>query len=230
MMTRRRRPVRVGGSTPGSGGGGQPPPPTVNGLIKPVIYPWPPPNAIVLHAATPIQLSAAGTGLRVYFIARDGSSDVGPFFDTFSILAHTYPTDAVTLYSGRNPGTGKPVTIEYLPAEKKLRVSTFYADRPPHDFDKPYVFTVDANHTITMSSGRGRDAPGACPDEQARRNPSEWWRRTVGPAAGCERRECHRRPLPRPTSSCCDRNRPQSLPMKRAPAATGARSPSSQKP
>ena len=77
-----------GSSGGGSGGGGVPPPPTVNGLIRPVIYPWPPPNAIVLHAATPIQLSQAGTGLRVYFINRDGTSDVGPFFDTFSILAH----------------------------------------------------------------------------------------------------------------------------------------------
>ena len=122
-------PGQGGGQQTGSGGGqqtgsggGVPPPPTVNGLIRPVIYPWPPPNAIVLHAATPIQLSAAGTGLRVYFIARDGSSDVGPFFDTFSILAQNHPTDAVTLYSGSNPGTGKPVIIEYLPAENKLRV------------------------------------------------------------------------------------------------------------
>ena len=140
---------QTGGSSDKTGsGGGVPPPPTENGLIRPVIYPWPPPNAIVLHAATPIQLSAAGTGLRVYFIARDGTSDVGPFFDTFSILAHQYSGDPVTLYQGSNPGTGKPVTIDYLPAENKLRVSTFYADRPPHDFNKPYVFTVDANHSI----------------------------------------------------------------------------------
>ena len=138
-----------GGQTPTPSGGGVAPPPTVNGLIRPVIYPWPPPNAILLHAATPVQLSVAGTGLRVYFIGRDGSSDFGPFIDSFSILTQNHPSDAVTLYSGFNPGTGKPVTIDYLPAEKKLRVSTFYADRPPHDFDKPYVFTVDANHTIT---------------------------------------------------------------------------------
>ena len=137
-----------GGQTSTSTGGGVSPPATVNGLIRPVIYPWPPPNAIVLHAATPIQLSLAGTGLRVYFIARDGTSTIGPFFDEFGILAHQYSGDPVTLYTGTNPGTGKPVTIDYLPAENKLRVSTFYADRPPHDFDKPYVFTVDANHTI----------------------------------------------------------------------------------
>ena len=143
-----RRRQRGGGTTPPSTGGGVSPPATENGLIRPVIYPWPPPNAIVLHAATPIQLSLAGTGLRVYFIARDGTSTIGPFFDEFGILAHQYSGDPVTLYTGTNPGTGKPVTIDYLPADNKLRVSTFYADRPPHDIDKPYVFTVDAIHNI----------------------------------------------------------------------------------
>ncbi len=143
-------PTGGGGQQPssGGGGGGVPPPATENGLIKPVIYPWPPPNAIVLHAATPIQLSVAGTGLRVYFISRDGTSTIGPFFDEFGILAHNYSGDPVTLYEGSNPGTGKPVTVDYLPAENKLRVSTFYADRPPHDIDKPYVFTVDAQHNV----------------------------------------------------------------------------------
>ena len=138
-----------GGQGSGSGsGGGVPPPPTIKGLIKPVVYPWPPPNAIVLHAATPIQLSQAGSGLRVYFINRDGTSKIGPFFDNFTILAGQYSGDPVTLYEGSNPGTGKPVTIQYLPAQRKLRVSTFYADRPPHDFNKPYVFTIDAQHNI----------------------------------------------------------------------------------
>ena len=136
-----------GGQTP-STGGGVAPPATENGLIRPVVYPWPPPNAIVLHAATPIQLSQAGTGLRVYFISRDGTSTIGPFFDEFGILAHNYPNDPVTLYTGSNPGTGKPVTIDYLPSQNKLRISTFYADRPPHDIDKPYVFTVDPQHNV----------------------------------------------------------------------------------
>ena len=143
-------PPGFGGGGSGSGGssGGVPPPPTEHGLIRPVIYPWPPPNAIVLHAATPIQLSQAGSGLRVYFIDRDGTSQIGPFFDNFTILSTTYRGDPVTLYEGSNPGTGKPVTIEYLPAQRRLRVSTFYADRPPHDIDKPYVFTVDADHNV----------------------------------------------------------------------------------
>ena len=137
-----------GRPTPTTSGGGVSPPATENGLIKPVVYPWPPPNAIVLHAATPIQLSQAGSGLRVYFISRDGTSTIGPFFDEFGILAHSYAGDPVTLYTGFNPGTGKPVTIDYLPSENKLRISTFYADRPPHDINKPYVFTVDAQHNI----------------------------------------------------------------------------------
>ena len=139
----------TGGQTPSTGSsGGVAPPATENGLIKPTIYPWPPPNAIVLHAATPIQLSQAGTGLRVYFISRDGTSTIGPFFDEFGILASNYPADPVTLYEGFNPGTGKPVTVDYIPSQNKLRVSTFYADRPPHDIDKPYVFTVDPQHNV----------------------------------------------------------------------------------
>ena len=141
-------PGQGGGSGGGTGGGGVAPPATVNGLIKPVVYPWPPPNAIVLHPATPIQLSRAGSGLRVYFINRAGASEIGPFFDNFAILANTWHGDPVTLYEGSNPGTGKPVTIDYLPSARKLRVSTFYADRPPHDIDKPYVFTVDADHNV----------------------------------------------------------------------------------
>lgn len=111
---------------------------------------WPPPNAIVLHAATPIQLSAAGDGLHCYFIGPDGSAASGPYLDSFSILAANHPDGgAVTLFSGSNSLSGKPVTILYLPAQKKLHVSTYYADRPPYDFDKPYVFTVDADHSVT---------------------------------------------------------------------------------
>jgi len=150
-------PTRVPSQLPPSAGAvtpqpTSPPPPAgvvlVTG-VKELVYPWPPPNAIVLHPATPIQLSAAGGGLRCYFIGRDGDTRIGPFIDSFDILAQTHSGgEAAALYSGQNPLTGKAVTIEYLPANKKLRVSTFYADRPPHDFDKPYVFTVDANHSV----------------------------------------------------------------------------------
>ena len=111
---------------------------------------WPPPNAIVYHAATPVQISALSGGLRVYLIHPDGSGTTGPLLASLSALAEMHPDGgAVELYSGTNPGSGKPVTIEYLPADMKLRVSTFYADKPPHDFDKAYIFTVDADHSVT---------------------------------------------------------------------------------
>ncbi|MDE0198032.1 MAG: hypothetical protein OXK78_07550 [Caldilineaceae bacterium] len=100
----------------------------------------------MLHAAAPIQLSQAGTGLHVYFISRDGA--IGPFFDECGILASNYPADPVTLYDGFNPGTGYPVAVQYIPSDNKLRVSAFYADRPPHDFDKPYFFTIDPPHNV----------------------------------------------------------------------------------
>ena len=34
----------------------------------------------------------------------------------------------------------------------KIRVSTYYADQPPHDYNKPYVFIVDADHSVTHES------------------------------------------------------------------------------
>ena len=114
---------------------------------------WPPPNAIVHHAATPIQISALGGGLHVYFIGPDGASNSGTVIGSFSTLAETYPSgDAVSLYTGTNAGSGKSVNIEYLPAEMKIRVSTYYADQPPHDYNKPYVFIVDADHSVTHES------------------------------------------------------------------------------
>lgn len=116
--------------------------------------PRPTSNSIVLHPATPIQLVAAGDGgLHCYFIAPDGATRTGPVIASFSSLEEMHPSgDAVELFSGTNPGSGKPVMIHYLPAEKKLRVSTYYPDSPPYDFNKPYVFTVDADHTVKHTS------------------------------------------------------------------------------
>ena len=139
--------------TNGNGGNGGGPPPTDgnggNGMMEPLN--WPPPNAIVRHAATPIQISSLSGGLQVYLIGPDGTAAGGPRLASLSDLAEMHPGgDAVQLYQGVNPGSGKPVTIEYLPADKKLRVSTFYADKPPHDFDKAYIFTVDADHSVNF--------------------------------------------------------------------------------
>ena len=109
---------------------------------------WPPPNAIVRHAATPIQISSLEGGLQVYFIGADGATH-GPLLATLSKLAEMHPSgDPVELFSGTNPGTGKPVTIQYLPDAKLLHVNTFYADKPPHDYNKAYIFTVDADHSV----------------------------------------------------------------------------------
>ncbi len=108
------------------------------------------PNRIVFHPATPVQLCKVGDGLQVYFIGADGKTYFGPWVPSFAELAATYPEgESASIYSGRNPLTGKAVSIDYLPSKHKLRVSTFYADRPPHAIDKPYVYTVDHIHNIT---------------------------------------------------------------------------------
>lgn len=150
--------------------GMQPPPPTPtatatpdNGMMNgdkdmngdmdmmgpPSSHSWPPPNAIVRHAATPVQISAHGGALNVYIIAPDGAVTSGPALASFSDLAEMHAMGgAVELFSGMNAGSGKSIMIEYLPDEMKIRVSTYYADKPPHDYNKPYVFTVDADHSV----------------------------------------------------------------------------------
>ena len=126
-----------GGGGSGGGGGG--------GMAAPS---WPPSNMIVQHAATQVQLSPAGGGLQAYFIAPGGVGHSGPWIASFASLATEHPTGgAVTLYTGSNPGTGKPITIYYLASEKKIRVSTFYPDTQ-YDTNKPYVFTVDSGHNV----------------------------------------------------------------------------------
>ena len=135
---------QTGGNGDQTGGNGDQ---TGGNMMKPA--PWPPSNLIVRHAATPVQLSAAGGGMNTYFIGPDGAAHSGPYIDSFSNLAQKHPSGgAVTLYSGTNPGSGKPVTIYYLPAEMKVRISTYYPDTQ-YDVNKPYILTVDANHSVT---------------------------------------------------------------------------------
>ena len=69
-----------------------------------------------------------------------------PTSTSFSNLAQQH-AGVATLWTGTNPGTGKSVTIYYLPAEKKLRISTYYPDTQ-YDVNKPYVFTVDSGHNV----------------------------------------------------------------------------------
>ena len=86
-------------------------------------------------------------GLQYYFIGADGSSQTGPWIRPFSELA-TLHSGGASLYSGTNPFTGKSVQIHYLPADQKIRISTFYPDTE-YDTNKPYNFTVDSGNTVT---------------------------------------------------------------------------------
>ena len=125
-------------NTGGGGGGGSAAAPS-----------WPPSNMIVTHAATQVQLASVNDGLQTYFIGPGGVGHSGPWIKPFASLAADHPTGgAVTLYTGSNPGTGKPVTIYYLASEKKIRISTYYPDTQ-YDTNKPYVFTVDSGHNVT---------------------------------------------------------------------------------
>jgi hypothetical protein len=103
---------------------------------------------IVHHAATQVQLSPVNDGLQAYFIAPGGVGHSGPWIESFASLATKHPAGgAVTLFTGSNQGTGKPITIYYLPTEMKLRISTYYPDTQ-YDINKPYVFTVDSGHNV----------------------------------------------------------------------------------
>ena len=107
---------------------------------------WPPPGLIVTHAATQVQLAPVNDGLQSYLIGSDGTGHSGPFIASFAALAQQH-AGVATLWTGTNPGTGKSVTIYYLPAENKIRISTYYPDTQ-YDVNKPYVFTVDAGHNV----------------------------------------------------------------------------------
>ena len=62
---------------------------------------------------------------------------------------HSLVQAVVELYRGTNPMTGKPVHIDYLPNEKVIRVSTYYADTP-YSKNKPYIFTVNTSYEVTQ--------------------------------------------------------------------------------
>ena len=108
----------------------------------------PPADCIVAHAATPAQLCPIDGGLQYYFIGADGSSQTGPWIRSFDELA---VLGSASVYSGINPKTGKSVTITYLAADNKIRISTFYPDTE-YDTDKPYIFTVDTGNNVDHES------------------------------------------------------------------------------
>ena len=100
------------------------------------------------HAATPAQLCVTDWGFQYYFIGPSGVQ-TGPSLSSFSELAETHSLvqAVVELYRGTNPMTGKPVQIDYLPNERAIRVSTYYADTP-YSKDKPYIFTVSTSYEV----------------------------------------------------------------------------------
>ena len=110
------------------------------------------PNRIVFHAATPAQLIKVEDGLQYYFIGRKGKTRLGPWIPSFAELAQEYPDgEEASIYFGFNPFTGKRVKIDYLPAVKRIRVDTFYADRE-HDKNKHYIFHFGPEHDITYDA------------------------------------------------------------------------------
>ncbi len=113
--------------------------------------PIPKSNRIVLHAATPVQLIKTGDdGLHLYFIGADGSTYTGPIFSSFAALEEMHPSGAaVSLFSGSNPSTGQPVTVDYLPDENRIFVKTFYpAGHDQYNPHKAYDFTVDDEYKV----------------------------------------------------------------------------------
>ena len=101
-------------------------------------------DCIVHHAATPAQLCPAGDGLQFYFIGADGTAETGPY-----VVIPSSGSPQIQLYEGTNPMTGKSVVIDYLTdGSNRLQVSTYYPDNE-YDTDKPYVFTVSEDNTVT---------------------------------------------------------------------------------
>ena len=117
-------------------------------MPEPAAAPKPGTPCIVTHAATPAQLCATDEGLQYYFIGPSGGQ-AGPYLSSFEELAETQSLvqAVVELYRGTNPMSGKPVQIDYLPNEKVIRVSTYYADTP-YSKNKPYIFTVNESYEV----------------------------------------------------------------------------------
>lgn len=139
-------PMGPPGGPPGGGNGGD-----ENMGGGGMAAPIPKSNRIVHHAATPVQLVKTGDdGLHLYFIGADGSTYTGPVFSSFAALEEMHPSGAaVSLFDGKNPSTGQPVTVDYLPDENRIFVKTFYpAGHDKYNPHKAYDFTVDDEYKV----------------------------------------------------------------------------------
>ena len=109
-------------------------------------------DRIVLHVATPVQLVKSGDGLQFYYIGADGSTVSGPVFPSFSELAEMHPSGAwVPLLDAVNSLTGKPVNVDYIPNEQKIRVFTYYPDKG-QDVNKQYIFNFGSDYSINVEA------------------------------------------------------------------------------
>ena len=110
---------------------------------------------IVAHAATPSQLcGSAAAGFQYYFVGPDGNTQPGPLLNSISQLAADHAPNSspeVELYRGNNPLSGKLVRVHYLPTERLLRVSTYYADTA-YSQNKLYVFTINEDNRVSYQA------------------------------------------------------------------------------
>ena len=95
---------------------------------------------IVNHAATPVRVFSSEYGLHFYFVGN-GSCQNGPFTNHVETY-YTIQEEPVSLYSGTNIHTDQPVSIDYIPTERIIRVTTAYAD------GKDYIFEIDEDNQV----------------------------------------------------------------------------------
>ncbi len=101
-----------------------------------------------LHDATPVAVYLCNGRWHIYAIISDRKGE--------RILELSVPDNSgltaapVGQYYLRNPSSGKPVVVTWLPQTQQLEISTFYADDPPHQVNKPYVIRINRDHTVEI--------------------------------------------------------------------------------
>ena len=110
-----------------------PPPPSAGGL--------PQDGRLITHAASPMVIYRDSTGQNLDFYAVNAAGE-GELLLRVAFGSGGRAT---------NPYSGKEVIIEFLPAEERMLIRTYYADAP-HAFDKAYIFTIDASGEISYLS------------------------------------------------------------------------------
>ena len=101
------------------------------------------------HAGAPNAIFPTEDGLGYWMITHSGE---GQLLFTMPTVAELVEAEEETglLLSLENPENGKPIEVRWLAAQEQLEVSTFYADVPPHQFNKPYIFRIDGEGKVTI--------------------------------------------------------------------------------